>query len=250
MVARMAATAGVADHVEVLQHRTRRALWPAALVGIAASAGAFALLFLPGDALDAIISEDSWVEWAGSIGLFVAAGAAAACALRARRTGRHTLLQLAFAALALYFFVAGGEEISWGQRILGISTPDEIAEANSQGELTAHNLKAVGKAPEIIFFASWIVVAVAIPAAVIADRRLAGLLRRIVPVVPIAFGAVFIGVFVLDKIAVELASGWDGYDSKYPVVHASTEIKEACYELAFAATMLWCLRRRDDPIPD
>jgi hypothetical protein len=33
-----------------------------------------------------------------------------------------------------------GEEISWGQRILGFSTPESIREVNTQSEFTAHNL--------------------------------------------------------------------------------------------------------------
>jgi len=39
------------------------------------------------------------------------------------------------------FFVAG-EEISWGQRIFGFSTPELLRQHNRQGELTLHNLDA------------------------------------------------------------------------------------------------------------
>ena len=39
------------------------------------------------------------------------------------------------------FFVAG-EEISWGQRIFGLSTPELLRQHNTQGELTLHNLDA------------------------------------------------------------------------------------------------------------
>jgi len=37
-------------------------------------------------------------------------------------------------------FISLGEEISWGQRIFNIKTPDFIAEKNVQQELTLHNL--------------------------------------------------------------------------------------------------------------
>ncbi len=37
-------------------------------------------------------------------------------------------------------FISFGEEISWGQRIFNIKTPDFIAENNVQQELTLHNL--------------------------------------------------------------------------------------------------------------
>lgn len=44
--------------------------------------------------------------------------------------------------LALVFccFLVGMEEISWGQRLLGIETPESIKALNHQGETTIHNL--------------------------------------------------------------------------------------------------------------
>ena len=46
--------------------------------------------------------------------------------------------------LGIVFFVGLGEEISWGQRILNIETPEAIKEINAQGELTIHNLEWFG----------------------------------------------------------------------------------------------------------
>jgi hypothetical protein len=45
-----------------------------------------------------------------------------------------------FLPLSLIFFVGFGEEISWGQRIFGIDTPESIAAKNMQGEMNLHNL--------------------------------------------------------------------------------------------------------------
>jgi hypothetical protein len=42
--------------------------------------------------------------------------------------------------MALFCFVLGMEEISWGQRILGFETPEEFEKINVQGETTIHNL--------------------------------------------------------------------------------------------------------------
>ncbi|MGK7389283.1 MAG: hypothetical protein ACNS60_03005 [Candidatus Cyclobacteriaceae bacterium M2_1C_046] len=45
-----------------------------------------------------------------------------------------------------YFFIAGlfffgfGEEISWGQRIIGFGTPEPLEEINGQNEFNLHNL--------------------------------------------------------------------------------------------------------------
>lgn len=47
---------------------------------------------------------------------------------------------IAFSVLAILFFFIAFEEISWGQRILNIETPESIASNNIQGELTIHNL--------------------------------------------------------------------------------------------------------------
>ena len=39
-----------------------------------------------------------------------------------------------------FFIVCCGEEISWGQRILGIETPDLIRSVNVQNEISLHNI--------------------------------------------------------------------------------------------------------------
>ena len=41
--------------------------------------------------------------------------------------------------IALALFALGGEEISWGQRLLGFQTPQAIKEINTQDEFTFHN---------------------------------------------------------------------------------------------------------------
>ena len=43
-------------------------------------------------------------------------------------------------ALAGVLFVAAGEEVSWGQRVFGIETPDAFVDDNRQDELNLHNL--------------------------------------------------------------------------------------------------------------
>jgi hypothetical protein len=55
----------------------------------------------------------------------------------------NRLLSFGFLAAGVLLFLAFGEEISWGQRILDIQTPAGMAEANRQGEITLHNLNAV-----------------------------------------------------------------------------------------------------------
>ncbi|MCB0548857.1 MAG: hypothetical protein KDD19_14855 [Phaeodactylibacter sp.] len=46
-----------------------------------------------------------------------------------------------FLGLGLLFFISLGEEISWGQRLIGFDTPETIAARNVQGEFNFHNLE-------------------------------------------------------------------------------------------------------------
>ena len=46
-----------------------------------------------------------------------------------------------FIGLFVLLFVGAGEEISWGQRLIGIETPDELKKVNVQGEINLHNLE-------------------------------------------------------------------------------------------------------------
>lgn len=53
--------------------------------------------------------------------------------------GKQKLVAIAFAVVGLAFLIMVGEEISWGQRIIGVETPDHIAETNLQNEINLHN---------------------------------------------------------------------------------------------------------------
>lgn len=51
---------------------------------------------------------------------------------------RHS--NIFFLFLAIAFFIGFGEEISWGQRLLGYSTPEKLMELNAQKEFNFHNI--------------------------------------------------------------------------------------------------------------
>lgn len=48
-------------------------------------------------------------------------------------------------AWALLMFLACGEEISWGQRIFGIATPELMSQINAQDETNLHNIRVVNE---------------------------------------------------------------------------------------------------------
>lgn len=92
--------------------------------------------------------EDSVVEYLTAL----AYALSGVCALLAAgRLWRRRTTTPSWRLLLLGIFLVGflgltgiaGEEISWGQRIVGFSTPEEIAEVNTQGEFNIHNNELV-----------------------------------------------------------------------------------------------------------
>lgn len=69
----------------------------------------------------------------------LAASIGAAVVARGHGERGEKLLALAYVGLAFALFFVAGEEISWGQRLLGIETPPVIAATNIQGEINVHN---------------------------------------------------------------------------------------------------------------
>ena len=80
--------------------------------------------------------EDSWVENLTAICFLLAGVLLLAAAMAEESFFRRCLYILSGVAM---LFVAG-EEISWGQRILGLETPDFLIGLNAQNELNVHNI--------------------------------------------------------------------------------------------------------------
>ncbi|GAA0909273.1 hypothetical protein [Pseudonocardia zijingensis] len=88
-----------------------------------------------------LIREDGPVEAASALWWFLAAVIAlGALLLPVVRRARSVL---AYGALAAFFVVSGGEEISWGQRIFGFAGPDAVVEINKQHETNLHNIGSI-----------------------------------------------------------------------------------------------------------
>lgn len=67
---------------------------------------------------------------------------------------RQTFHKISFALATVFLLFVAAEEISWGQRIFNVETPDQIAEINLQDEITVHNMEGVHHLVQIgyIFF--------------------------------------------------------------------------------------------------
>jgi len=96
-------------------------------------------------------AEDGPIEY-GTAVLLLIGGVVLLCRA-VRGTGSRGMVFVALTGIyALLFFLAAGEEISWGQRIFGLETPEALAQRNDQHELTFHNLVVGGvKLDEVIF---------------------------------------------------------------------------------------------------
>ena len=116
---------------------------PAAVVLNALALGAVpvlaALFFLDRQAFRVVLNEDGVVEWAqvlmwagsGGIGAWIAAER-----LRSGYRGQ-AILWIGFALVTLFL---AGEELSWGQRLLDLETPEVLEEINRQDEINLHNI--------------------------------------------------------------------------------------------------------------
>lgn len=101
-------------------------------------------LLLPSGFHRALMREDGVFETASACLWLLSAGfcfylysvGRTGCDLILFKTRRNVFLLL----LALVFFFGFGEEISWGQRIFGVQTPEPLREINEQSELNIHNL--------------------------------------------------------------------------------------------------------------
>ncbi len=84
-------------------------------------------------------AEDGLFEHLTVLGLVAASLVAARSGMIAARRA-YRMVSLTAWGLALLFLTAAGEELSWGQRIFGWSTPDRLAQLNTLGETNLHNI--------------------------------------------------------------------------------------------------------------
>ena len=111
-----------------------------AAVAILAAPAAGGTLVAAGAADDSLyrtlVREDALLEWLQVL-LWVAAFVFAVV-LVGRTSGRE---RVAWAVFALGALAALGEELAWGQRIVGFSTPDALADGDKQDEAAIHNVR-------------------------------------------------------------------------------------------------------------
>lgn len=85
------------------------------------------------------VKEDALIEWLTVVALLFGAGL---CFYRfyLLRAVKKKFFLFATFVLGLLFIFGAGEEISWGQRLLGIHSPEFFINHNTQYEMNFHNL--------------------------------------------------------------------------------------------------------------
>lgn len=104
---------------------------------VIALAGFGLLLWQSPAAYGYLLMEDTPAEW---MGFYCLAAAGIAFLVGARHRRSHPASAAACGLLAALCAFVAGEEISWGQRILGFAPPSFFAFHNAQRELNVHNL--------------------------------------------------------------------------------------------------------------
>jgi len=87
-----------------------------------------------------VVREDHWAEYATALAL-LSGGLIISRRLIINWKAINFPEKLGFVMMALAMFVGFGEEISWGQRIFNLQTPDFFINHNLQNETNIHNLK-------------------------------------------------------------------------------------------------------------
>ena len=202
----------------------------------------YLLLALDGATVDWLLIEDGPVEMAGALGLGATSAVFFFAAARAWRSPEWRLRAPAFAALGLLFFLGAGEEVSWGQRIFGWQTPEELAQVNVQQETNLHTLAFMrgwldaGRLFNLFTF-SFVLL---LPLAARVAPALGARLGRLVPIAPLALAVPFIVNQVASKAVSPLFER--GYTGRFPFVQNITELKETNLSLLFVLVALALLK--------
>jgi hypothetical protein len=131
--------------------KRREALWiaavPVAVIGLLAIVTA--LSFVMKSPFRAVFrfmtAEDSLLEWPQFVCGFASSAIFGFLGIRFLRD-RHRAIRLIYPTLALGALFVAGEEISWGQRLFGWSTPESLGAINHQDETNVHNIHSVQRA--------------------------------------------------------------------------------------------------------
>ena len=170
------------------------------------------------------LKEDGVVETIGAIMFLMASSILIYLYFRSKEGNNFIVFKtkrnLFFLLLGILFFFIFGEEISWGQRIFNIETPEKIAQINQQKELNVHNLfffhglDAQGVRKEGIslwynmdrlFSVFWFLYCFIMPIFNIISKKISNFFKTLnIPIVPLWIGSLFVVNYILSKATEKL----------------------------------------------
>ena len=152
-----------------------------------------------------------------------------------------------FLLLTFVFFIGFGEEISWGQRIFNVQTPEILKEINVQNEINIHNISVFhgldddgnrksffGLLLNIdrLFSVFWFTYFLIIPILNKVSSKITKLLKTIN--LPIA--AIWIGVFFMTNYLVSIIIALSTIDD---LSQPLAEVKECNFAFLFVMVSIW-----------
>ena len=156
-----------------------------------------------------------------------------------------------FLLLGILFLFVFFEEISWGQRLFGVSTPQFLQDVNLQKEINIHNLEIMRiEIPgmsriidlNMLFQIFWFTFCCLTPILYKYSNITRKFINKInLPVGPVIIGFLFIYNYVLSRI-IQL------FNFSFDLSQFIVEIKESNAALIFMLLSIWFLRSNQKPI--
>ena len=209
---------------------------------------AYSSLAMGNGLLAVVIPEDHYFELIGAFAFLVTS----LLFFYGFRVARKTLdkswvsimKQLVYLGLALLFFFGAGEEISWGQRILGFQTPETLSQVNRQEEFNLHNLSAWEASafldPDRLFDIFWFLFAVLTPAVALFVPAFKSFAGKFIPIVFWGIGVLFLYNYLWAKLAKILFSNAYAFEG-VRFAQAVQEVKESNYAIIFVLVGLYAV---------
>ena len=104
------------------------------------------------------VVEDGFIEWLTVLPLIITSIVAVTYLIKLTAK-RNWMFSVVVLVIAVFCFFSAGEEISWGQRIFHIKTPEYFEEHNTQDELNLHNLVVDGERVNKLVFSQLFIAA-------------------------------------------------------------------------------------------
>ncbi|SDS37592.1 hypothetical protein SAMN04515667_2035 [Formosa sp. Hel1_31_208] len=218
---------------------------------------------LRADYIGAFVEEDGFVESIGALAFLMSSVVFTYLFFlkesdsQYKFFGKSTKWNIYFGLLGILFFMAFGEEISWGQRIFGWNTPERFSDINAQKETNLHNLwwfqayKKDGTSKSFfenmlnfnrLFNIFWFLFCVITPITSLISKKFKSVILYLgIPIVPLWIGGFFLLNYIVFISGVNIGRGSD-YGTGINYSNGFDEIKESFYAVGFAILSLFFLK--------